>query len=68
MPAYKAKICGIYTALNVVSVQTRAYKLKRVQHLAVEIQANSPSSSTNLLSINHLIFLNLKNTKFSLRN
>ena len=40
MPAYNVEICGIYTALNVESVQTRVYKLKRVQHfdLAVEIQ------------------------------
>ena len=40
MPAYNVEICGIYTALSVVSVQTRVYKLKRVQHfdLAVEIQ------------------------------
>ena len=37
MPAYKVETCGIYTALNVESVQTRVYKLKRVQHLAVEI-------------------------------
>ena len=40
MLAYKAKICGIYSALNVVSVQIRVYKLKRVQHFdsAIEIQ------------------------------
>ena len=38
MPAYKVEICGICKALNVVSVQTRVYKLKRVQHLTVEIQ------------------------------